>query len=78
MERKTKELEIKGPEADEELVEYFIWLPYKAIKDSDNYRIAYINYLKEGILKVLRKYNFDLALVEVVFSKIVKEEVASN
>ncbi len=69
LERRTKELEIKGPESDEELVEYFLWLPYKKIKNADNYRIAYLNFLEEGILKILGKYKFDVKLIQSIFSR---------
>ncbi len=34
--QKTKELEIKGPTSDEELVYFTIWLPHKKIKFSSN------------------------------------------
>lgn len=74
LDKKTEDLEVKGPTVDKELVDYAIWLPYKKIKLSENYRIAYLNYLKSGILKVLAKYDFELGHVKEVFSLIEQKE----
>ncbi|MEM9889096.1 MAG: hypothetical protein AAF849_24680 [Bacteroidota bacterium] len=73
LERKTKELEIKGPTVDSELVDFGIWLPYKKMKNSSNYRLSYFNYFCEGILTLLRKYDFDTLETEKAIDELRKK-----
>jgi hypothetical protein len=60
LERKTIELKVLGPSTGDDLVFYTIWLPYKKIKYSDNYKLEYLNSLEEGMMQIFKKYDFDL------------------
>lgn len=75
LDRKTKDLEIKGPTIDEELVDFVLWLPYKEIKSSSNYRMSYLRYIKEGMLEVLSRYDFNLDPFKEIFSTLEQKEI---
>jgi len=73
LKRETKELQIKGPTADTELVDFAIWLPYKKIKNSSNYKISYLEYIQKGMLQIFKKYDFDLDKIEHAFTSTKRE-----
>lgn len=75
LERKTKELKVLGPTSGNELVDYTIWLPYKRIKNSANYKVEYLKVLKEGMLPIFKKYKFEISSIEKVFSELEKKYV---
>ena len=75
LDRKTKDLEIKGPTIDEELVDFVLWLHYKEIKSSSNYRMSYLRYIKEGMLEVLSRYDFNLDPFKEIFSTLEQKEI---
>jgi len=56
LKKETKELSVHGPTADKDLVDYAVWLPYRKIKQSENYRIEYLKFLIKGICIVFEKY----------------------
>lgn len=53
----TKKLKVLGPSKEKRLVIYNIWLPIRVIKKSDNWKLEYLKFLKEGIFQILLKYN---------------------
>lgn len=73
LEKRTKELEIKGPSVDNELVDYAIWLPYNKIKKSKNYRLAYLENLESSFLEIFKKYDFDIEGVNEIFNSMKDE-----
>ncbi len=76
--RKTVDLEIKGPTADKELVDYAIWLPNKKINSSSNSRLSYISYIEEGMKKVLSLYGFEIEPFDLIFSKLKEKEIEKS
>lgn len=78
VDKNNNELKIKGPTKDSELVDFAIWLPYKKIKNSENYRLAYLDYVKQGVIKVLEKYKFELEVFENIFYVIAQKELTKN
>jgi hypothetical protein len=72
---KTKELEVKGPTKGMKMIDYTLWLPYKRIKAEDNYRNAYLAFIKEGVFSVLAKYNFNLEPFVQLFDEIENDEL---
>ena len=67
LDNKNKELKILGPTIGGNLVDFTIWLPYKKIKNSSNYRLEYFNQIKEGLLQIFEKYYFDLEELHGLF-----------
>ncbi|MBV6427454.1 MAG: hypothetical protein KIPDCIKN_01972 [Haliscomenobacter sp.] len=78
LERKTENLEVKGPTADKELVDFAIWLPYKKINSSNNYRLSYISHIEEGMKKILSMYGFDLEYFNAIFLELKKKEIENG
>ncbi len=76
--RETVELEIKGPTTDKKLIDFAIWLPYKKINSSNNYRLSYISYIEEGMRKVLSKYEFNIEPFDSIFSKLKEKELEGS
>lgn len=70
LERKTEELKILGPSTGDDLVDYTFWLPYKRIKQSENYRLEYLKVLREGLMVIFNKYDFNLEEIEKVFDEL--------
>ena len=66
----TKKLKVLGPSKETRLVIYTIWLPIREIQKSDNWKLAYFKFLKEGIFKILLEYNMLSNSVIVCFDEV--------
>jgi len=70
LDNKNKELRVLGPVTGDNIVDYTIWLPYKKIKNSSDYRIEYYNQLTQGLLEVFEKYDYNIEEIKSLFERL--------
>lgn len=77
--KKTKELEVRGPEIKkrQKMIDYGLWLPFKKITRTNKYLEDFISYLFEAFKIVFTNYNVDIQKIETLKEEI-KREVINN
>jgi len=73
------ELSVLGPSISKKykMIDYAVWIPYRKVIESENVLMSYIDYLYQGIVIVLKKYDYPTAVVAEIFED-VKREVNDN
>lgn len=73
LDRKPDLLEVRGPSTGNNLVDYTIWLPYKRIKQCQNYELEYLEALIEGLRIIFSKYSMGTSELELIREKVSQE-----